>query len=54
MFFANLVHFNEGLSLETLLALKVEKSLSRYTETNIIQNRIIVQYCLKLFIRNKG
>jgi hypothetical protein len=35
MLFANLLHINEGLSLEALLALKVEKSLIPLADTRI-------------------
>jgi hypothetical protein len=50
MFFAGVTHPVEGLSFETLLTLKVEKSnvlvLSVYTETNSTRNRATVNFVL--------
>jgi hypothetical protein len=46
MLFAAVTHLVEGLSLEALLALKMEK-FSGYTETNSIHNRTTVEIVLE-------
>jgi hypothetical protein len=55
MLFADVTHLVEGLRLETLLTLKVEKylMLSEYAKTSSIHNRITILF-LKILIRNKG
>jgi hypothetical protein len=57
MLFAHMTHFFEGLSLETLLTLKVEKSVICLVRTRrptvfIIEQRLIL--FLKTLIRNKA
>jgi hypothetical protein len=55
--FAAAAHLFEGLSLETLLTLKVEKSLICLVGTRIQAVAVIDQqsiYFLKMLIRNKA